>query len=51
MDVYFSQKSLPIKSMLTFILNENGQGNVPAERVKNRTIEYWQFLDQHTHDL
>ena len=41
MDVYFSQKSLPIKSMLTFILNENGKGNAPAERVKNRTMKYW----------
>ena len=35
MDVYFSQKSLPIKMMSTIILNENGKRNVPAERVKN----------------
>ena len=51
MDVYFSQKSLPIKIMLTIILNENGKGNVPVERVKNRTMKYRQFLDPHTHDL
>ena len=44
MDVYFSQKSLPIKTMLTIILNENGKGNVPAKRVKNRTMKYWYFL-------